>query len=588
MADPVPIYPYYVFGGDSSVWEDINSTPQRPDFQQAYNRGWKFCFHRASFGMVKDSDFDVNWANSRNTPLLLGGYHFLIWTQSPEAQAEFFWSITKNDPGELPLIVDFEWWGTIPSNAYDLLYRFVEKLKTLCGGRRIGIYTAYSFWKQYGKTDPYWKQYVLWLARYEQTPPIGPTMVPAPWTEADFWQFTGHGDGLYYGMESRDVDLDYYLGTWDELLDLCEIGSSSSASPSPSPSPSYTNGDAMYENNALIVAFEKTANNPEAKSIDFARLKSLGVHAVILRCGTSSDQLNYDQPDAGYINDADYGKWLRDAQAAGLRVLIDYDFNAMLDSVNAYDGSVTLRHINQVLSGGLKPSSGGGILLNMERNTWYESGKLVTCVANMYAKDLENVFNQMWPTHRLVPGARTGKWFIDKKDSTGEKYQNQIIFLDKGEANVPLFMARIKKNGVVVNTDFHSVVADLQDPLVTQATALDGVTVVNEQAYYLYYGNQTKWKGWECAWIKCDAVKDSVGNNALFRLVLWDGTPAQFDEYFNFPPVTTSEPSSSASPSPSPSASAPIPPGTTEQKFSAIKTSALQIAQILNDLASKL
>jgi GH25 family lysozyme M1 (1,4-beta-N-acetylmuramidase) len=215
-------FPNYVFGGDSSVWDDINETPQRPDFQKAYNNGWRFNYHRTSFGLSIDSDYRVNWSNSRKTKLLLGNYHFLVWTQSPEAQADFFWNIIKDDPGELPLVCDFEWWSVIPADAFDLLYRFLEQLKKHTN-KKIMIYTAYSFWKQYGKKDNYWKQYLVWLAHYNNTPPLGSLDVPLPWIECDFWQFTGHGDGLLYGMESKDVDLDFYMGTYNELLNLCGL-----------------------------------------------------------------------------------------------------------------------------------------------------------------------------------------------------------------------------------------------------------------------------------------------------------------------------------------------------------------------------
>lgn len=247
-------YPNFVFGGDSSVWDDNNATPQRPNFLQAYNKGWRFNYLRTAFGLGIDSDYRQNWTDSRKTGLLLGNYHFLVWDQSPERQADFFWGVVKDDPGELPLICDFEWWSTIPSNAFDLLYRFLEQLKkniiasgkTLKNGKpiRLGIYTAPAFWKQYGKTDLYWAQYVLWLAHYNDTAPLS-AEIPAPWKKCDFWQFTGHGDGLLYGMESKDVDLDFYMGSLADLQQLCGLPITTDQGNVP-----MTNAIGLYTDNA--------------------------------------------------------------------------------------------------------------------------------------------------------------------------------------------------------------------------------------------------------------------------------------------------------------------------------------------------
>ena len=142
----------------------------------------------------------MNWLNAKAAGLLRGGYHFLTWTTDPVIQANYYWSIIKNDPGELPLVVDFEWWSTIPSTALDILKRYLEQLKKLAPGRKIMIYTARAFWQQYGSKDPYWKQYLLWEAFYSVVPPA-----PfEPFNGFTFWQYTSHGDGLYYGMESKE------------------------------------------------------------------------------------------------------------------------------------------------------------------------------------------------------------------------------------------------------------------------------------------------------------------------------------------------------------------------------------------------
>lgn len=306
----------------------------------------------------------------------------------------------------------------------------------------------------------------------------------------------------------------------------------------------------MWESNALIVALEAAGSAPAPKTVDWAALKAAGVHAVILRAGTSSQDLNYDQPDAGYIHDPDFPAWFEAATAAGLRVLIDYDFCPVLDSVNSYNGSVTLRHINYLLSGGKQPKAGGALILNCERHQWRESGKIKTCTAVNYGKDVKAVFEAIWDAHHLVPGLRSGRWFLETPDDDGNKYRDQFAFSDKGEGTVPWILTHLQKNNVTVTGDLHSVIAGVPDPATTYITLNPGTPQERQelmQSYYLYYGNTTKWSGWELAWIYHEAVKDSVGQPAKFRLIVWNGDPKAFDLYFNFPdesvPADTTPPS---------------------------------------------
>jgi lysozyme len=199
-------------GIDVSWYDDDHATPQRPDFVKAHAAGAEFVFVKASQGLAPDPDFATLWPAAKEAGLLRGAYHFLTWNTSPEFQASNFYTYLKNDPGELPPVVDFEWWSTVPPTAFDKLYCFLEMLKQLSKKTPI-IYTGPSFWQTYGKKDLYWKQYGLWIAHYGVDTPT----VPVPWSFWQFWQHSSHGDGARFGMESKSVDLDYFNGTLDEL-----------------------------------------------------------------------------------------------------------------------------------------------------------------------------------------------------------------------------------------------------------------------------------------------------------------------------------------------------------------------------------
>jgi lysozyme len=202
-------------GFDISLWQDSNSTPQMVDFLKAKAAGIRFAFIKAAQGNWLDQDFVLNWASSKKAGLLRGAYHFLDWRYPLIEQARFFSGVLRTDPGELPPVLDFESRVNVPdrATASQAAKSFVliveQELK-----RRPILYTSPGYWMEFGSVDPFWRNYPLWIAHY--TTADAP-IVPAPWKEYAFWQYTSHGDGPAYGVESLNVDLNWYNGTLAEL-----------------------------------------------------------------------------------------------------------------------------------------------------------------------------------------------------------------------------------------------------------------------------------------------------------------------------------------------------------------------------------
>jgi len=202
----------YAEGCDVSVWQDSNSTPQKVDFQKMYAGGKRFVMIKASQANWMDEDFLWNWKDSKDNGLLRGAYHFLTWDVDPKKQADFVLGLVQQDPAELGIWVDYEWWGTIPSNAIQIVDAFCTHIEQNL--KRCGIYTAPGFWQSYGSTDPKWIKRPLWEALWYAPAPT----VFKPWTDWTFWQYTPKGDGIALGCESKQADLDYFNGTYDDLL----------------------------------------------------------------------------------------------------------------------------------------------------------------------------------------------------------------------------------------------------------------------------------------------------------------------------------------------------------------------------------
>ena len=201
----------YALGCDISRWQDDPTTPERVDFNQMVRGGASFVFLKASQSTWKDSTFDYHWKASKEAGLLRGAYHFLTW-DNPIAQADFFSDLLAADQGELPPIADFEWWSVTPPNALDILAVFLERVNHNLKDT-IGIYTSIGFWKPHGSTAGAWAHYPLWLAYWSSFKPTA----PKPWTRWEFWQFTNKGGGYGFGVESQQIDLNYFNGSVEDL-----------------------------------------------------------------------------------------------------------------------------------------------------------------------------------------------------------------------------------------------------------------------------------------------------------------------------------------------------------------------------------
>lgn len=207
-----------VHGVDISKWQDAPSTPIHPDFKKMKAAGAEFVICKASQATFTDPEYLEYMKNAKAAGMIRGAYHYLDGTKSGVEQANYFCSLIANDMPDLPPIVDYEESKNVPSGDITRLKDFCEVVKAKTKRTPI-IYTGFGYWVPYGSTDPYWLQYDLWVANwYVITPKI-----PAPWTSYKLWQYSAKGDGLAFGVESLQIDLDVFNGTLDQLKAYCNI-----------------------------------------------------------------------------------------------------------------------------------------------------------------------------------------------------------------------------------------------------------------------------------------------------------------------------------------------------------------------------
>lgn len=210
-----------VWGVDISKWQDAPGTLWEPDLQKLVDAGMKFCFVRASYGKNKDIDFDYNWHEAKRVGLLRGAYHYIDWYSSELDQARLFVDILRSDPGELPPVADYECKLNAPPReiAQGKLWNFVSYVEKELNITPM-IYSGYFLWAELGNPGAGWERFPLWLPWYRPMfmgLPAKPK-IPKPWNKYTFWQYDDKGDGLKLGMESKQIDLNVFNGSMEELL----------------------------------------------------------------------------------------------------------------------------------------------------------------------------------------------------------------------------------------------------------------------------------------------------------------------------------------------------------------------------------
>lgn len=208
----------YALGCDISRWQDDPTTPEKVDFDQMRRAGASFVFLKASQAAWMDRTFPYHYQAAKDAGLLVGLYHFLTW-ESIATQADFFTRIYEDHPSDLPPICDFEWWNTTPKAAVSYLRLFLTIFY-----KNIdvfpGLYTSPAFWQQYGDHDPIFRRAPLWIAHWFAPEPT----IPKPWVSWTFWQHTNKGHGPTFGVESQQIDLNYYNGRTVDLLNTYGSG----------------------------------------------------------------------------------------------------------------------------------------------------------------------------------------------------------------------------------------------------------------------------------------------------------------------------------------------------------------------------
>ncbi|HCR72359.1 MAG TPA: hypothetical protein DIW23_13000 [Anaerolineae bacterium] len=203
---------YYKFP-DVSFSQDDPTTPQGINFSKM-----KTLTHgviiRAGQNLWEDNEFKISWANAKQAGLSRGSYWFYDSRANPKRQAEKWVEVMGNDLGEMEMWCDFEDRYGGQFTGWRHWFDFMERLRQLVPQKQLGVYTGYYYWQEFAAGISYFGKYPLWIAWYNPELP----RIPPIWDDWLYWQFTDNGDGTLYGVESLNIDLNYFNGTEADFL----------------------------------------------------------------------------------------------------------------------------------------------------------------------------------------------------------------------------------------------------------------------------------------------------------------------------------------------------------------------------------
>lgn len=215
----------WILGCDTSHWDgDIN-------FNRMYSAGAKFWVtkatdaYRTTGQQFEDSRFNEYVLAASKTPLLKGCYHWLQASVDPTVAADFYLERYNRYEFEFPPVLDFEETSVRETGKFsDYAWRaqvWCKRVEDVTGRKPI-IYTAKWFTNYFTTQQIGWMgDYPLWVAHYPWVvTSLTRPSIPPVWDKWTFWQFSadGNGRGDEFGTQSKSVDLNYYQGSYAELL----------------------------------------------------------------------------------------------------------------------------------------------------------------------------------------------------------------------------------------------------------------------------------------------------------------------------------------------------------------------------------
>lgn len=214
VREGVKAYAVYVPEGHTTLGLDISHHQGEINWKklkegQTANTPIRFVYIKATEGRDhKDPRYNKNWKEAKRHGFIRGAYHYFTTASSGDAQANMFIKNVRLDKGDLPPMVDIEETPADKEKFITELKKFILRLEEYYGVKPL-IYSYPKYNLKY-LTDPFFKDYELWIAHYYVDKPRS----NRPWT---IWQFTDKG--IAPGIRQK-VDINVIMGGEEKLREL--------------------------------------------------------------------------------------------------------------------------------------------------------------------------------------------------------------------------------------------------------------------------------------------------------------------------------------------------------------------------------
>ncbi|MDY0018914.1 MAG: GH25 family lysozyme [Anaerolineae bacterium] len=209
---------------------DVSRWQGEIDWTKVAAAGYRFAVIRATVGdQYTDPRFYVNWGRAKDAGLLLSAYHVLKPGTTPESQLAYFMGVVGERKADFPLVLDIEVADGLSSQKVTDSVRTSLQRLTELEGRKPIVYSARWFWSANVRPSAEWAAYDLWVANYGVSEP---TLFDS-WKTWRFWQYSEKGK--VPGVQSTSTDLNWFAGSYDDLL--AYSGQALQPEPEPQPQP---------------------------------------------------------------------------------------------------------------------------------------------------------------------------------------------------------------------------------------------------------------------------------------------------------------------------------------------------------------
>lgn len=171
---------------------------------------------RAGQNTWVDARFQHNWSEAKRLGMKRGTYWFYDDRTSPGAQAQIVADLLQDDQPEMEVWCDWEKSYGGQFSGLRNVVAFMQAVEARLPSARVGMYTGYYWFRENSNAVTNASQYAylkdkpLWLAYYAD---VSEVRIPAPWTSLLLWQYGTPAIGPEYGVESTEIDMNYFNGT---------------------------------------------------------------------------------------------------------------------------------------------------------------------------------------------------------------------------------------------------------------------------------------------------------------------------------------------------------------------------------------